>query len=78
LTPVLNFDSAEHYPEFDNSGMLDSVLISKVERLTKDGKDIGPGAYNVHESKKVVEKSPRGTIKWSNSKTQREEHFIKT
>ena len=59
-------------------GSIESVLVSKVARLTNDGSNLGPGAYNVDSASKVTAVSPKGTIAWQNSKTKRKEHFIKT
>ena len=72
LTPVLNFDQG------DQNDSIESMLISKVQRLTTDGTTIGPGQYNVVKSIKAVGNSPRGAIKWSNSKSTRQDHFTKT
>jgi len=57
---------------------MDSMLVSKVARLTNDGSALGPGSYNVDSSSKVIAPSPRGAVKWSNSKTARRDHFTKT
>ena len=73
LTPVLNFDNQDN-----NGENMESMLISKVQRLTADGTTIGPGQYNVIKSIKAVGNSPRGAIKWSNSKSTRTDHFTKT
>ena len=69
LTPVLNFDSIDKYPDLqEGSTGMETILVSKVERLTHDGRNIGPGQYDVINSKRSNEKSPRGTINWGNSK----------
>lgn len=59
-------------------GQMDSILVSKVARLTNDGSALGPGSYNVDSSSKVVSSSPRGAIKWANSTSTRRDHFTKT
>ena len=46
--------------------------------MTNDGATIGPGQYNVAKSIKAVAQSPRGAIKWSNSKSTRQDHFTKS
>ena len=58
LTPVLKFDQHES----DAMGahlagknpmreqITESVLVAKVARLTNDGSNVGPGAYNLHEA----------------------------
>jgi hypothetical protein len=59
LTPILKFDidggdgsrlnqksiTDDGYNLYD--GSIDSILVSKVARLTNDGSNLGPGAYNV-------------------------------
>ena len=52
-------------------GSIESVLVAKVARLTNDGSTLGPGAYNVDKSSKVLAQSAKGAVKWSNSKTKR-------
>jgi hypothetical protein len=59
-------------------GSIDSVLVSKVARLTNDGSTLGPGAYDVDKSSKTQAMSPRGAIKWSNSKSKRPDFFTRT
>lgn len=78
LTPILNFDQTEKYHEADGSIGVENVLISKVQRLTHKGDNIGPGQYNAHIGKKAIERSPRCTIKWSNDRFVRQDHFTKT
>lgn len=48
---------------------MESILVSKVARLTNDGRALGPGAYNVDSASKVIATSPKGGVKWSNSKS---------
>jgi hypothetical protein len=57
---------------------VESILVARVARLTNDGSGLGPGSYNVDQSSKAVSQSPRGAIKWANSKSVRQEHFVKT
>jgi len=52
--------------------------VAKVARLTNDGSTIGPGAYNVDKSSKTIHASPKGTIKWTHSKSKRPDFFTKT
>ena len=52
--------------------------MAKVARLTNDGSSLGPGSYNVDQSSKFVSASPKGAIKWQNSKSKRQDHFTKT
>lgn len=61
LTPILKFDAQDKdekslldvgYNIYD--GSIESVLVSKVARLTNDGSGLGPGAYNVDSSSKAV------------------------
>ena len=84
LTPILKFDAQEKdekslmevgYNIYD--GSIESVLVSKVAKLTNDGSNLGPGAYNVDVSSKALAASPRGAINWQNSKSKRTEHFVK-
>jgi len=49
--------------------MESSILVSKVARLTNDGRTLGPGAYNVDSASKAIASSPRGGVKWSNSRS---------
>lgn len=74
--------STEQFPrqkyKQSTDGPVESVLVAKVARLTNDGSSLGPGSYNVDQSSKFVSQSPRGTIKWQNSKSKRQEHFVKT
>ena len=71
LTPILKFDAQDKdekslldvgYNIYD--GSIESVLVSKVARLTNDGSNLGPGAYNVDVSSKAIANSPRGAIAW--------------
>lgn len=84
MTPILKFDSHEKdeksmreggYNIYD--GSIESVLVSKVARLTNDGSNLGPGAYNIDSSSKALAQSPKGAITWQNSKSKRTEHFVK-
>ena len=52
-------------------GMVESVLVARVARLTNDGSTLGPGAYNVDQSSRVLGASPRGAVKWQHSKSRR-------
>lgn len=61
-----------------SDGPVESVLVARVARLTNDGSTLGPGSYNVDQSSKVISASPRGAIKWSNSKSVRQDYFTKT
>ena len=54
------------------------MLVSKVARLTNDGSRLGPGAYNVDQSSKTQAASPKGAVKWSNSKSTRPDFFTRT
>lgn len=74
LTPVLKFENSEAGVIDNGDRTQDSILISTVARLIDDGSQLGPGQYNMQESKKM---SPRGTIKWSHSKTARTDFFTK-
>lgn len=47
-------------------------------RLTNDGSQLGPGAYNVATSSKALAASPKGGVKWGYSRSKRGEHFVKT
>lgn len=84
LTPILKFDMNEkdeqslagQYEVLD--GSMESILVSKVARLTNDGRTLGPGAYNVDAASKALASSPKGGVKWSNSRSQREDYFTKT
>ena len=58
-------------------GLLENSVISKVERITHTGKAVGPGAYNIHDSIRQVNKSPKGVTSWAHSKSNRKEHFVK-
>ena len=66
LTPVLKFDvndrdensrlnqksvTDDGYNLYD--GSIDNILVSKVARLTNDGSNVGPGAYNVDLASKT-------------------------
>ena len=65
LTPILKFDiegvdgSRLHQKSITDDGYnlydgsIDSILVSKVARLTNDGSNLGPGAYNVDKSSKT-------------------------
>jgi hypothetical protein len=37
-----------------HSTVLEKVLVAKVARLTNDGSNIGPGAYNVESASKSI------------------------
>ena len=87
LTPVLRFDLYERDGQqskelegyqVQNDRSLESVLVAKVARLTNDGSALGPGSYNIAESSRHLQKSPKGSVNWVNSKSKRDEHFIKT
>lgn len=88
LTPVLKFDlsigdsdlmvnkalEAEGYRVFDSR--IESKLVAKVAKLNNDGSTLGPGSYNLINAK-GISKSPKGTV-WSNSTSQRRDHFTKS
>ena len=60
LTPVI--DAGQN----DND---ESQDICKMSRLVDDPSKVGPGTYLVNEE--PVKKSPKSTINWQNSKSQR-------
>ena len=68
-------DGYTGYNVYDSS--MESILVAKVQRLTNDGSNLGPGQYNVDQSSKAVATSPRGVVKWENNKSRRNEHFVK-
>jgi hypothetical protein len=45
-------------------GQMESVMVSKVARLTNDGSTLGPGAYDVDYASKAVANIPKGGVKW--------------
>ena len=54
----------------------ESVLVAKVARLTNDGSNVGPGAYNTIEAHKAQSPSPRHVERWKNNKSTRPDIFI--
>ena len=57
---------------------IESILVAKVARLTNDGSTLGPGSYNIDQSSRALAQSPKGAIKWTHSRSQRDEHFVKS
>ena len=60
LTPVI--DAGTQDPD-------DTQDICKMSRLVDDPSKVGPGTYLVNEDQ--IKKSPKSTINWLNSKSQR-------
>jgi hypothetical protein len=84
LTPILQFETTEKSGLNSSRGIFtdgdtgqESILVSKVARLTNDGSQLGPGAYNVINSSKHLATSVKGTVRWGNSKSTRQDHFTK-
>ena len=49
----------------------ESILVTKVSKLTHDGSNVGPGDYDIAQAHKAVKPKPKGSVSFAIDKTSR-------